>query len=146
LSSIPRQLGRGQPIEISKLQQVLGPDELIVVSPRSHCLLIDKNEIRAIALPDRDRIEALVDAYVAQARSKKSAKEPTRELNSVFLGSLTKDIQALHLIVVPDGKLHLLPFDALIDRRGDYVPARNVVSCSPSATVLHLLRTQSENA
>ena len=30
LSSIPRQLGRGQPIELSKLQQMLRPDELIV--------------------------------------------------------------------------------------------------------------------
>ena len=149
LSSIPRQLGRGQPIELSKLQQMLRPDELIVeyalASPRSHCLLIDKNEIRAIALPDRDRIEALVDRYLAQVRSKKSAQEPARELYSVLLESLTKDIQARHLIVVPDGKLHLLPFDALIDRRGDYVLARHVVTYSPSATVLHLLRTQPEN-
>ena len=150
LSSIPRQLGRGQPIELSKLQQMLRPDELIVeyalASPRSHCLLIDKNEIRAIALPDRDRIEALVDRYLAQVRSKKSAQEPARELYSVLLESVTKDIKARHLIVVPDGKLHLLPFDALIDRRGDYVLARNVVTYSPSATVLHLLRTQPENA
>jgi CHAT domain-containing protein len=150
LSSIPRQLGRGQPIELSKLQQMLRPDELIVeyalASPRSHCLLIDKNEIRAIALPDRDRIEALVDRYLAQVRSKKSAQEPARELYSVLLESLTKDTQARYLIVVPDGKLHLLPFDALVDRRGDYVLGRSVVTYSPSATVLHLLRTQPENA
>jgi CHAT domain-containing protein len=149
LSSIPRQLGRGQPIELSKLQQMLQPDEVIVeyalASPRSHCLLIDKNEIRAIALPDRDRVEALVDRYLAQVRSKKSAQEPARELYSVLLEPVTKDIKARHLIVVPDGKLHLLPFDALIDRRGDYVLARTVVTYSPSATVLHLLRTQPEN-
>jgi CHAT domain-containing protein len=109
-------------------------------------LLIDKNEIRAIALPDRNRIEALVDRYLVQVRSKKSAKEPARELYSVLLESLTKDTEARHLIVVPDGKLHLLPFDALVDTRGDYVLARSVVTYSPSATVLHLLRTQPENA
>jgi CHAT domain-containing protein len=149
LSSIPRQLGRGQPIELSKLQQMLQPDEVIVeyalASPRSHCLLIDKNQIRAIALPDRDRVEALVDRYLAQARSKKSAQEPARRLYSVLLEPVTKDIEARHLLVVPDGKLHLLPFDALIDRRGDYVLARSVVTYSPSATVLHLLRTRPEN-
>lgn len=148
LSSIPRQLGRGQPIDLSKLQQMLQPDELIVeyalASPRSHCLLIGRNEVRSIELPDRDRIEALVDGYLTQVRSKKSAREAARELYSMLLGSLTQEIQASRLIVVPDGKLHLLPFDALIDRRGNYVLAHHVVTYSPSATVLHLLRTQPE--
>src|SRR5262249_22371105 len=101
-------------------------------------------EIRSIELPDRDRIEALVDVYLAQVRSKKTARDPARELYSMLLGSLPTDIQASRLIVVPDGKLHLLPFDALIDRRGDYVLAHHVVTYSPSATVLHLLRTQPE--
>jgi hypothetical protein len=127
LSSMPRQLGRGQPIDLRTLQQMLRPGELIVeyalAPPRSHCLLIDKNEIRAIALPDRDRIEALVDGYVAQVRSKKRAKEPARELYSVLLESRTKDVQARHLIVVPDGKLHLLPFDVSF--------AKNVSDCKP---------------
>src|SRR5678816_956171 len=75
LSSIPRQLGRGQPVDLRTLQQMLRPEELIVeyalASPKSHCLLVDRNEIRSIELPDRERIEALVDVYFTQVRSKK---------------------------------------------------------------------------
>jgi CHAT domain-containing protein len=47
------------------------------------------------------------------------------------------------LIVVPDGKLHLLPFDSLQDAQGRLVLESHVVTNSPSATVFHLLRTSS---
>src|SRR5262249_42547840 len=101
MSSIPRQLGRGQPSGIPTLQRMLRPDELIVeyalASPRSHCLLIGRNEVRSIELPDRDRIETLVDSYLAQVRSKKSAREAARELYSLLLGSFTQPIQASRL-------------------------------------------------
>lgn len=43
------------------------------------------------------------------------------------------------LIIVPDGKLHLLPFDALVAADGRRVLASHVVSYAPSATVLKLL-------
>jgi len=46
---------------------------------------------------------------------------------------------------VPDGKLHLLPFDGLKDHEGKYVLESHVVTYAPSATVLHLLR-QSRSA
>jgi len=39
-----------------------------------------------------------------------------------------------------DGKLNLLPFDALRDSGGRYVLESHVVTYAPSATVLHLLR------
>ncbi len=44
------------------------------------------------------------------------------------------------LIIVLDGKLNLLPFDALKDRKDHYVLESHVVTYAPSATVLHLLR------
>jgi CHAT domain-containing protein len=44
------------------------------------------------------------------------------------------------LIVVPDGKLHLLPFDGLKSAEGKYVLESHVVTYAPSATVFHLLR------
>jgi hypothetical protein len=45
------------------------------------------------------------------------------------------------LIIVPDGKLHLLPFDSLTDLRGRYVVVSHVVTYSPSASALYLIRT-----
>lgn len=150
MSSMPRLLGRGQPIELAKLQHNLRPDEMVLEyalgGPRSYCLLIDNEEIRVLPLPDRDRIEPLVDTYLSQVRSKKSATNSAKELYSVLLGSMLKDVQKSRLILVPDGKLHLLPFDALIDEKGGYVVASHVITYAPSVTVLYLLRTQPEHS
>ena len=149
LHQMPRLMGQGQPIELAKLQQSLRPDELVLEyalgEPRSYCLVIDNKEIRAVALPDRARLEALVDTYLSQVRSKKRATESAKELYLLLLGSIPQDLQRSRLVVVPDGKLHLLPFDALINEKGDYVLASHVVTYAPSVTVLHLLRTQPEN-
>jgi CHAT domain-containing protein len=41
---------------------------------------------------------------------------------------------------IGDGKLHILPFDALKDEKGNYVLESHVVTYAPSATVLDLLR------
>jgi DNA polymerase III delta prime subunit len=41
---------------------------------------------------------------------------------------------------IGDGKLHLLPFDALRNAAGSYVLESHTVTYAPSATVLHLLR------
>jgi CHAT domain-containing protein len=41
---------------------------------------------------------------------------------------------------IKDGKLHILPFDALKDEKGNYVLESHVVTYAPSATVLDLLR------
>jgi len=41
---------------------------------------------------------------------------------------------------IGDGKLNLLPFDALTDQQGRYILQSHVVTYAPSATVLHLLR------
>jgi len=47
------------------------------------------------------------------------------------------------LIVVPDGKLHLLPFSALING-GQYVLTSHLVTVVPSGTVLNMLRHRSD--
>jgi CHAT domain-containing protein len=44
--------------------------------------------------------------------------------------------------VVPDGILHLLPFDALESPRGKYLLESSVVTYAPSGTVLQLLRSR----
>ena len=47
------------------------------------------------------------------------------------------------MIVVPDGKLHLLPFAALADN-GHYILASHLVSVVPSGTVLHILEYRAQ--
>jgi CHAT domain-containing protein len=119
--------------------------EYALGSPKSHCLVITNREIRAIVLPYRDRIEATVDVYLGQLRSRKAGKDSARRLYEMLIDPVGLDSTIRRVIVVPDGKLHLLPFDALVDSRGNYLLADHVVTYAPSSTVFHLLRTQPEN-
>ena len=146
---LPRLLEQGEPIDLSNLQKSLGPDELVLEyalgQPRSFCLVIDNQTIRAVPLPAGSRIEALVDRYLEQVRARQKATESAKELYSILLGPIQDDLHKSRLIVVPDGKLHLLAFDALIDERGDYLLKNHVVTYAPSVTVLHLLKNLAPN-
>jgi CHAT domain-containing protein len=88
---------------------------------------------------------SLVFSYLAQVRANNKTAVVAKELHSILLGAIHADVSKTRLIVVPDGKLHLLPFDALINEKGDYVLKSHVVTYAPSATVLHLLKTQPAN-
>jgi CHAT domain-containing protein len=86
----------------------------------------------------RGQIEHLVDGYLEAIRSRTSEVGVSKELFSMILKPVVGDDS--HLVVVPDGKLNLLPLDALRDSDGRYVLESHVVTYAPSATVLHLLR------
>lgn len=145
-----RLMERGQPVDLPTLQQSLRSDELLLEytlgEPRSYGLVIGDTEIRVVTLPERGRIETLVEKYLAEVRSRKAATQSAKELYSVLLGSIPERRGKTRLIVVPDGKLHLVPFDALVEESGGYVLANQVVTYAPSATVLHLLRSQPESS
>ena len=57
-----------------------------------------------------------------------------------MIAPVEEHLEKERLVIVPDGKLHLLPFDALIDEADEPLLKTHVVSYVPSATVLHLLR------
>jgi CHAT domain-containing protein len=136
---------RPKPIPLRDLQSTLRPDEAILeyvlAEPNSYCLKITRENIRVIMLPaGRDRIESLVDGYLEAVKSRASEAAVSKELFSATLASVLGAEPQSRLIVVPDGKLNLLPFDALRDSDGRYVLESHVVTYAPSATVLHLLR------
>lgn len=150
LHQMPRVIGQGRPIEISQLQQGLRPDEAILEyalgEPNSYCLLIHKDGIQVLRLASAGRIEAAVDAYLSQVRARKPASEAAKLLYQMLLGQVPEELHKRRLILVVDGRLHLLPFDALMSERGEYVLAKHSVTYIPSATVHHLLRTQPDPA
>src|SRR5262249_853388 len=55
-------------------------------------------------------------------------------------GSIPEMTSHRRVIIVPDGSLHLLPFDILQREDGRYVGDEHVVSLALSGTVLQLLR------
>ena len=139
---------KGDPVQLANFQQELRPDELVLEyalgESTSYVLVIDNSEIRVVRLPDRARIEGIVDQYLAEIRARKAATELGQQLYSILLGSIPEYLRKPRLIVVPDGKLNLVPFDALVNNKGDYVLSSHAVTSAPSATVLHLLRSRPE--
>ncbi len=143
-----RLTGPGAPVPLAELQRKLRADESLLEyalgEPRSHVLVIGANEIRVVALPDRGRIEGLVEKYLGEVRSRKAATELAKELYSTLLEPIPEHLQKARLIIVPDGKLHLVPFDSLVNKAGDYLLTSHVVTYTLSSTVLHVLRTRPE--
>ena len=62
-----------------------------------------------------------------------------RNLYDALLRPIGETTQKQNLIIVPDGQLHLVPFDALREASGRYVVETRTVVYSPSATSFYLL-------
>jgi CHAT domain-containing protein/tetratricopeptide (TPR) repeat protein len=67
-----------------------------------------------------------------------------RELHEVLIEPVKKSLLGDHLIVVPQGMLHSLPFQALFDGE-QYLIDRFRISYAPSATIYGLCHARAEN-
>ncbi len=137
---------RGIPVPLHVIEQSLKPDETILEyvldSPHSFCLYITSNHAGIAMLPAaRAGIDKLVAQYRQQILTRTDSIPASHALYSILFASLPSRVLKPNLIVVPDGSLNLIPFDALTDETGKYVLAAHVVSYAPSATVLHLIET-----
>jgi CHAT domain-containing protein len=137
---------RFKPVAAADFQRSLESDEIfleyVLDEPVSFCLRITSSDVAVITLSvGRKRIEDLVDQYLEAVQAREPETLSSQELYSVLLKPiLVGQDSKHHLVVVPDGKLHILPFDALKDAKGKYVLESHVVTYAPSATVIDLLR------
>jgi tetratricopeptide (TPR) repeat protein len=134
------------PVSLSQLRRVLRPDELfleyVVSDSSSYCLVVSRQSANLIRLnATRNALDRAVHSYLHQVRTKQSAEAEEHDLYSTLFGGIGAVHDNLRLVVVPDGPLNLVPFDALRASDGKYVLASHVVSYVPSGTVLYLLRT-----
>ena len=127
------------------VQRSLTTDEMLLEyvlgESQSYCVRITRTDADVITVPaDRITIEKLVDEYLRVVRSRQPELSAGRKLYSLLLQPVIGQKLSRRLVVVPDGKLNLLPFDALKDLQGQYVLQSHIVTYVPSGTVLHLLR------
>lgn len=127
---------------LRSVQQNLGPDqvllEYVLAEPQSYCLVITRERIHIVTLADRQRIETAVDSLLKEFKAKKAGKAQAAELFDLLLRDIP-EARKERWIIVPDGRLHLLPFEALRDTSGRYVVSSHVVSYAPSATAMYLM-------
>ena len=134
-----------QPARLAKVQDDLKPDEVLLEyvlgDPNSFCIAVSRRTANVRVLPvGRKDIENLVQQFVDEIRAKKNGIEEGKQLYRFLVEPISETSTGKRFIVVPDGILNLLPFEALLDGDGQYLLKSRVVSYTPSATILDLLR------
>ena len=136
-----------RPTPLRLIQRALSDNEIlleyVLSDPDSYCFVVTRAKAHLIPLnASRGRIELLVRDYLAKVRSRSDASDTTRHLYDILFGHVSEVRAKTRIVVIPDGILHLLPFDALQSPTGKYVLEASVVTYAPSATVLRMLRIQ----
>jgi CHAT domain-containing protein len=132
-------------ITLKQLQSSLSPSEAVleyvVDDPASYCVVVSRENSRIVKLPGKQTISPLVSAYLSEVKAKHSAHDEARRLYDALLNPIPEAKNKEQLIIVRDGQLHLVPFDALLNRNDDYVVESKTVAYSPSASSFFLLRS-----
>jgi CHAT domain-containing protein len=133
-----------KPASLQMIKRALGKDELLVEyvldEPNSFCIAITRESVRLLTLSAGGaRIQGLAQSFLEDLKSRRSGDQPASELHAILLDPALRLFHKSRLIVSPDGILHALPFEALRSH-GELVVRSEVVSYSPSATVLIGLR------
>src|SRR6266576_1526652 len=134
-----------QTLPLERIRAGLNADELVLeyvmAQPHSYCLVVGPDSVRIVPLPDRESIESSVIAYLKTLKTKGASKAQGGDLYATLLRDIPEVSKKERLIIVPDGRLHLLPFDALVDSVGQYFVSSHTVTYAPSATSLYLVNS-----
>ncbi len=133
-----------QIIPVRRVQARLAPGEAVleyvVSEQRIYCLILTNESAKIAALGQRAAIEAKIDAYLADIANKQGKTENGRALYAMLLEPIPELGSRSHLILIRDGKLHLLPWDALVDRSNRYLVETKNISYAPSVSSAVILR------
>jgi CHAT domain-containing protein len=134
----------GARVELAAVQKSLPPStavlEYVVADPHSYCLVITRDAARIVTLTTGSQIETDVRAYLEKIKARQPGDALAQSLYRSLIQPIHEATDKPKLIIVRDGQLHLLPFDALPDDSGRYLVQTKVVSYAGSASSLELLR------
>jgi tetratricopeptide (TPR) repeat protein len=104
--------------------------------------IVTRAGVQARLLPTGDSLARPVERYAALLESGEGGETLARSLGSALLGQAAQAVPTgvTRLIVVPDGPLHRVPFDALRLPDGRLAVERWAIGLAPSATVATVLR------
>lgn len=141
----------GRPVELSRLQQLLKADELLLEyvldEPTSFCLAITHESVMPYTLPAKSKLDVIVKAYLSETQRERLGPPPDHGAARDLFDAILKPVQEYNskrrLIIIPDGTLNQVGYDSLVDPTGEYVLKSHSTAYVPSATVLSLIRTES---
>ena len=135
-----------RPISVQAIQSSLDASEVlleyVLAEPNSYVLALRRDSRRVIRLAGRRTIEKLVADYTNAVKQRANPIGRARDLYDTLLSPVPEIDSASHYVVIPDGALNFLPFDALVDHHDRYVVESHVITYAPSASTLYLLRSK----
>ncbi len=140
-------LPMAKPVSLQQLRATLAHGELLIQyvlgSTRSFALAISRDRVSHYELKGRAVLESAVDMHLDAIRRQRDARTEARALYRLLLEPAAPLLsQSNRVVIVPDGKLHLAAFGALLDPADRYLVDTQVISYAPSATAYHLLSTR----
>lgn len=164
-------LTQPQPLNSGEIQQLLDADTVLLEYSlgiqHSYVFVVERSSVHVYELPQKTEIEATARAVyeivTARTRLQKGETEvqrmvrvkyaetqypeAARQLSRMVLGPVASHLAGKRLLVVADGVLQYLPFNALPDPedRSEFTPliAEHEIVNLPSATVLQTLKQES---
>jgi hypothetical protein len=121
-----------------------GAGEYPTPPPKPWAVVVSPSRVTVVTLPEREALERSVDLFLGLLRRRDGTEaDAARTLYRHLLGEAMASAGGLpeHLILVPDGALHRLPFGALRDASGRILAESLAISIVPSATLWHHWRT-----
>jgi CHAT domain-containing protein len=142
---IPRPITQN-PVTLAALEMDLSAAEVVleyvVDDPVSYCMAITRDGVRVAKLKGKAALSAEVHGFLAEVKAKHEAQAEARQLYADLIAAVPGLENKQQLIIVRDGPLHLVPFDALIDGTNHYVLESRIVTYAPSASSFWLLRSR----
>lgn len=136
-------------ISLADFQKTLYQEEIVLQyilrEPASMCLAISRGGVQGIELAPRSVIENAVKAYREEILQNRQGGQIARSLYSLLLAPIPGFEKKMRITIIPDGLLHLLPFEAIITPSGRILLDSHLIDYSPSSTVMSLLRKLAEN-
>jgi CHAT domain-containing protein/predicted negative regulator of RcsB-dependent stress response len=137
-----------QPVGINEIQSGLDPQTVIIsywISDDAiSAWLVSTNDVIKTSSNIRSSdLEALVEKTRKAIKSlnKNDTREGLSRLYSLLISPFENRLAGIsNIVVVPNGSLHFLPFQALIDTRGNYLVQKYNLSYAPSAGVYKICR------
>jgi CHAT domain-containing protein len=137
------------PVGLQELQKTFLPSELLVeyvlAGSQSYVLAITRHTVKEYRLSGKKQLEGLSERYRDVIDHRKIDHALAQSLFTALLAEIPEYKEYSTVIVIPDGKLHLLPFSALMDN-GQYLIASHTITTAPSGTVFALLSRRNHRA
>jgi CHAT domain-containing protein len=136
---------------LREMQAVLRPDELLLemalAEPTSFAIVVSRSSARLQRIAGRSTILGQASALVSAARSGRGVTNEAKALSATILTSIRELSSFRRVIISAEGSLQQVPFELLEHApNGRRLLDTHVVSYTPSAGILVMLRTRTASA